>query len=74
MEKGGKKGKNKTLVRVGVMDLRKYPHFLQDGDILGVRVAADDPEGTDDFQTEEDRQLKVDFAMKKAQRDEDRKR
>ena len=54
------------------MDLRKYPHFLQDGDILGVRVASEDPEGTDDLQTEEDRQLKVDFAMKRAEKKEDK--
>ena len=64
-ERSGKKGKKKQLVKANGMDLRKYPHFLQDGDIIGVRIGAEDPEHTDDFQTDEDLIRKADFNLLK---------
>ena len=48
-ERSGKKGKKKQLVKASGMDLRKFPHFLQDGDIIGVRIGKEDIEKTDDF-------------------------
>lgn len=35
--------------------------MLKDGDIIGVRLESDNIEGKDDFQTEEDKELKEKF-------------
>ena len=48
-EKAKGKGKKKNLVRAANVDLRKFPHFLTDGDIIGLRLGKEDPEKTDDF-------------------------
>mmetsp|Transcript_26663 Transcript_26663/g.40676 ORF Transcript_26663/g.40676 Transcript_26663/m.40676 type:complete len:88 (+) Transcript_26663:701-964(+) len=37
-EKVGKKKKQIQRVSMATMDLRKWPFFLQDGDIIGVRL------------------------------------
>ena len=66
-ERSGKKGKKKQLVKASGMDLRKFPHFLQDGDIIGVRIGKEDIEKTDDFQTDEDLIRKADFNLLKDQ-------
>jgi hypothetical protein len=35
-------------------DIRKMPFLLKDGDIIGVRIEAENAQGKDDFQTEAD--------------------
>ena len=49
-EKVGKKKKQEQLTKAGNVDLRKYPFFLSDGDIVGVRLERDNTgEEKDDF-------------------------
>lgn len=62
-ERNGKK--KKQLVRASNIDLRKYPHFLGDGDIIGVRLGSEDPTKTDDLQTDADIIAKADFNLLK---------
>lgn len=62
-ERMGKKGKKKQLVKAGNMDLRKFPHFLNDGDIIGVRIGAENPNKEDDFQTDADLIAKSEFNL-----------
>ena len=51
------------------MDLRRFPVFLQDGDIIGVRVERDIKEGeTDDWQTDADQIAKEEFNLKREQK------
>ena len=63
--KKGKKNKKKELVKAGTTDLRNFPHFLADGDIIGVKFGKDDPQGSDDLQTDQDLINKSEFAMLK---------
>ena len=67
-----KRKKNKEVkFKAGEQDLRKFPFFLKDGDIIGVKLDNEDPEGTDDFQTEEDQIAKERFSeMKEEERKE----
>jgi hypothetical protein len=62
-ERMGKKGKKKQLVKAGNMDLRKFPHFLNDGDIIGVRIGAENTNQEDDFQTDADLIAKSEFNL-----------
>lgn len=62
-EKQGKKKKQKVITKSGNVDLRKYPHFMQDGDIIGVRLGKDNEDGLDDFQTDADQISKADFIL-----------
>ena len=48
----GKKKKKKMIIKGVDLDLRKYPFFLQDGDMIGVKLNSNDPTGTDDLQTD----------------------
>jgi hypothetical protein len=41
------------------------PFLLKDGDIIGVRQESENPDGIDDFQTEEDRVAKEAFNIQK---------
>lgn len=63
--KKGKKNKKKELVKAANTDLRNFPHFLADGDIIGIKFGKDDPAGSDDFQTDQDLINKSEFAMLK---------
>ena len=67
-EKSGRKKKSKQLVRAGNIDIRKYPWFLQDGDIIGLRIERENVDKQDDFQTDADLIAKADFNMIKDQR------
>ena len=62
-ERNGKK--KKQLVKASHVDPRKFPHFLQDGDIIGVRLGSDDLQKTDDLQTDADIIAKADFNLLK---------
>mmetsp|Transcript_2324 Transcript_2324/g.3971 ORF Transcript_2324/g.3971 Transcript_2324/m.3971 type:complete len:136 (+) Transcript_2324:222-629(+) len=64
-EKTGKKKKQVQSVKLANLDLRKYPVFLQDGDIIGVRLERENPDKTDDFQTDEDLIAKSEFNFKR---------
>ena len=48
--------------------MRKYPWFLADGDIIGVRFEKDNINKDDDFQTDEDLIAKADFNLIKEQK------
>ena len=61
-----KRKKNKEVrFKAGEADLRKFPFFLKDGDIIGVKLDSEDPENADDFQTEEDQIAKENFTQQK---------
>jgi hypothetical protein len=45
--------------------MRKYPWFLNDGDIIGVRVERENIDKSDDFQTDADLIAKADFNLLK---------
>ena len=64
-EKFGKKKKQKQLVKAGNMDLRKYPHLLADGSIIGVRIDKENVDKNDDFQTDADLIAKAEFVEHK---------
>lgn len=72
-ERAKKKGKKKSQVKVTNIDLRNYPHFLADGDIIGVRLGKDDPQSQDDFQTDADLITKAEFNLMKEQQKEKQK-
>ena len=55
IEKLGKKKRNK---------------FFQDGDIIGVRLARDNQDGKDDFQTEADKQAREEMLRKRREKKE----
>ena len=59
------------MINVSTMDLRKYPFFLTDGDIIGMRIESDGME--DDFQCAEDIVKKAEFVeaqrLKKEEQD-----
>lgn len=61
-----KKGKE-TKILAANADLKKIPFFLKDGDIIGVRFESENITGEDDFQTEEDKILRDEFAVRKEQ-------
>lgn len=68
-----KKKKGKTVKYKALnADLKKLPFFLKDGDIIGVRFESENPDGKDDFQTEEDKLLKEEFMIKKAEEQKQR--
>lgn len=59
------------MVKAGNQDIRNYPHNLQDGDIIGVRLTSENKNGSDDFQTDQDLISKAEFdLMKKKQKEE----
>jgi hypothetical protein len=55
-------------VKAGNIDLRLYPWFLADGDIIGVRIERDNTDAQDDFQTDADLIAKADFNLIKEQK------
>jgi hypothetical protein len=50
-------------VKAANIDIRKFPLFLQDGDIIGVRIERENPDKDDDFQTDADLIAKADFNL-----------
>ena len=62
------KGKKKTLQKAGQIDLKSFPFLLKDGDILGVRLESENPDGNDDFQTEADLISKAEFDVRQKER------
>ena len=67
-QKKGKKGKQRELVKVANVDLRSQPYFLQDGDIIGFRLEKENKDGSDDWQTEQDKEDKVAYDLIKVQK------
>ena len=52
-------------MRAGNLDMRKYPWWLADGDIIGVRIERENTEKDDDFQCDADFEAKADFNLKR---------
>ena len=45
--------------------MRKYPWFLSDGDIIGVRIERENLDKSDDFQCDADLEAKAEFNLKR---------
>ena len=70
-QKKGKKGKTVEMINVSNMDLRVNPFFLQDGDIIGVRIESENKDN-DDWQTESDKVAKAEFDLKRREREKEK--
>ena len=66
--KAGKKKKTVQPTKLSNLDLRQFPVFLQDGDIIGVRLESENKDKQDDFQTEADSRAKAEFNLKREAR------
>ena len=51
--------------------MRKYPWFLADGDMIGVRLERDNKDKEEHFQTDADLIAKADFNLIKEQKQKD---
>lgn len=72
IEKIGKKKKTELKIPGREHDLRKFPFFLNDGDIIGVRVDDEPESATDDLQTAADEVAKEEFRVEQEKEKADR--